>query len=107
MRSILRVFVILVILIVGGLTLLRWATPSLEWRQMFAGEGCCVNIAHASGLLNGDACAAFPEPYYQKYEAGREISEIDGALTADDHIVLAHDWDAYGGNAQHSLLTVS
>ena len=50
MRSVLRAVGVLAVLIVGGLALLRWATPPLEWRQSFAGNGCCIDITHAGGL---------------------------------------------------------
>jgi glycerophosphoryl diester phosphodiesterase len=70
---------------------LRWATPTLEWRPDFAGEGCCVDITHAGGLLNDEAYTHSLVALNQNYHVGRQIFEIDLALTADDHIVLAHD----------------
>lgn len=99
MRSVLRAVGALAVLIVGALALLRWATPPLEWRQSFAGNGCCIDITHAGGLLDGVAYTNSLEALNQNYQSGRRIFEIDLALTADDHIVLAHDWDAYGGKA--------
>jgi glycerophosphoryl diester phosphodiesterase len=50
-------------------------------------------------LLDGVAYTNSPDALNQNYESGRRIFEIDLALTSDDHIVLAHDWDAYGGKA--------
>lgn len=97
MRSVLRAVGVLAIVIMAGLALLRWATPPLEWRQTFASDRCCIDITHAGGLLDGVPYTNSLEALNQNYKSGRRIFEIDLALTADGHIVLAHDWDAYGG----------
>ena len=97
MRSVLRAIGVLAIAIVAVLALSRWATPPLESRQTFVSDGFCIDITHAGRLLDGAPYTNSLEALNQNYKSGRHIFEFDLALTANSHIVLAHDWDAYGG----------
>lgn len=99
MNTILRVFGAFVLLCLVALAALKWGTAPLDWRQSFAGEACCVDITHAGGLLDGAAYTNSLEALDQNFRSGRRIFEVDLALTADGAIVLAHDWEAYGGAA--------
>lgn len=80
----------------------RYATEPLTWHQAFGAEGCCIDITHAGGTLDGEPYTNSLEALRQNYRAGRRIFEIDLSLTADGRIVLAHDWNAYGGVAPDS-----
>ena len=97
MRKVLKglaAFALLATVLYGSV---RWGTSPLEWRNTFDGDGCCVDIVHAGGLLDGVPYTNSLEALNANYAAGRRVFEVDFELTSDGVLVLAHDWDAYGG----------
>ncbi|MEL7097187.1 MAG: glycerophosphodiester phosphodiesterase family protein [Pseudomonadota bacterium] len=70
----------------------------MEWTTQINGT-CCTDIAHAGGLLDGVPYTNSLEALDAARAAGRTLIEVDLLQTADGRIVLAHDWDAYEGQA--------
>lgn len=97
MKSLLLVLALIAAVAGIAAAVVRYATEPMTWHQTFEAAGCCVDITHAGGLLDGQPYTNSLEALNNSYRAGRRIFEVDLALTADDRIVLAHDWDAYGG----------
>ena len=58
-----------------------------------APEGHPTLIAHAGGAVYGYRYSNSLEALDSAYEGGFRFIELDMSLTADDEIVLIHDWD--------------
>lgn len=97
MKIILMILGLLVVAVGLAAAAVRYETEPLVWHQSFDAPGCCVDITHAGGLLDGQPYTNSLEALQHNYDKGRRIFEIDLIRTADDRIVLAHDWDAYEG----------
>ena len=49
-------------------------------------------ISHAMGGLDGKDYTNCLEAFYQKYEEGFRVFEVDFEMTSDNRMVLCHDW---------------
>lgn len=58
---------------------------------------CCLVIAHAGGAVEGQAYTNSLEALEASYARGWRILELDFLISSDGDLVLAHDWDRYGG----------
>lgn len=99
MRLVFKAIWVTIFALIAAISALRWATAPLDWQQSFDVEHCCVDIAHAGGLLNGVAYTNSREALEANFAAGRRIFEIDLIETSDAQIVLGHDWDDFEGKA--------
>jgi hypothetical protein len=58
---------------------------------------CCLLISHAGGTVDEKLLTNSLEALESSYAAGRRIIEVDFLFTSDGELVLAHDWDGFGG----------
>lgn len=98
MRLVYRVFAAAVIVFFAGGAVVA-LSPAIVWTSDLDSDACCLDIAHAGGLLQGEAYTNSREALDTNLALGRKVFEIDLIETLDGQIVLAHDWDAYGGAA--------
>lgn len=95
MRVLVRALLGVIMVLAAGVGVLA-LSPGMSWSNNVTGPECCVDIAHAGGLLNGEAYTNSLEALEANLAAGRRVFEIDLIESADGQLVLAHDWDAYG-----------
>lgn len=75
--------------------------PQAEEKERPAGEltaaeilGGAQVIAHGMGSVDGEAILNCLEGFQEQYEKGVRVFEVDLRLTADQQVVLRHDWRA-------------
>lgn len=54
-------------------------------------------VAHAFGGIDGIAYTNSQEAFYENYEKGYRVFEVDMCLTSDGYLVAEHDWQCWGG----------